>query len=507
MATNYERLVKCTQEQLEFFFDSLVHKPASAYVDWAKWLGSEDPEAPYVGEEAFYLVNGEEKSCRYLEETDINSETHRVIYEVLPKGEVMKEALPAHLVRLATEETYPEEDPLRKLISNSVAEYTSEQNFSYYLYTNPGTNIEKTNSIPTQNKEVVIEELEIVDEESVLEDTLDELEIVEENELEDTLDELDIVDEESELDDTLDELDIVDEESELDDTLDELDIVDEESKLDDTLDELDIVDEENELEDTLNELDIVDEENELEDTIDELEIVDEPVKEEIVLTLHPELDEPVEEDAMAIDELDLPSENVHEDAGELTNKINDILNELENTDPSGSTIVIESLKTLEEEPHEDLTMVIEEVEEPSMEETINLDTVVEEEAPLEETIVIDKLEDLKEDTYALDDSAVLFTDNELEKIDDLEVELANFESTLSELESIVNDPGSSMELTNSHVLNMADTIQETEEDTDVELHDLLDDIKTRSTLFDPEDPEDRELPTIAFMAMNPGEDE
>ena len=475
MATNYERLVKCTQEQLEFFFDSLVHKPASAYVDWAKWLGSEDPEAPYVGEEAFYLVNGEEKSCRYLEETDINSETHRVIYEVLPKGEVMKEALPAHLVRLATEETYPEEDPLRKLISNSVAEYTSEQNFSYYLYTNPGTNIEKTNSIPTQNKEVVIEELEIVDEESVLEDTLDELEIVEENELEDTLDELDIVDEESELDDTLDELDIVDEE--------------------------------NELEDTLNELDIVDEENELEDTIDELEIVDEPVKEEIVLTLHPELDEPVEEDAMAIDELDLPSENVHEDAGELTNKINDILNELENTDPSGSTIVIESLKTLEEEPHEDLTMVIEEVEEPSMEETINLDTVVEEEAPLEETIVIDKLEDLKEDTYALDDSAVLFTDNELEKIDDLEVELANFESTLSELESIVNDPGSSMELTNSHVLNMADTIQETEEDTDVELHDLLDDIKTRSTLFDPEDPEDRELPTIAFMAMNPGEDE
>ena len=475
MATNYERLVKCTQEQLEFFFDSLVHKPASAYVDWAKWLGSEDPEAPYVGEEAFYLVNGEEKSCRYLEETDINSETHRVIYEVLPKGEVMKETLPAHLVRLATEETYPEEDPLRKLISNSVAEYTSEQNFSYYLYTNPGTNIEKTNSIPTQNKEVVIEELEIVDEESVLEDTLDELEIVEENELEDTLDELDIVDEESELDDTLDELDIVDEE--------------------------------NELEDTLNELDIVDEENELEDTIDELEIVDEPVKEEIVLTLHPELDEPVEEDAMAIDELDLPSENVHEDAGELTNKINDILNELENTDPSGSTIVIESLKTLEEEPHEDLTMVIEEVEEPSMEETINLDTVVEEEAPLEETIVIDKLEDLKEDTYALDDSAVLFTDNELEKIDDLEVELANFESTLSELESIVNDPGSSMELTNSHVLNMADTIQETEEDTDVELHDLLDDIKTRSTLFDPEDPEDRELPTIAFMAMNPGEDE
>ena len=476
MATNYERLVKCTQEQLEFFFDSLVHKPASAYVDWAKWLGSEDPEAPYVGEEAFYLVNGEEKSCRYLEETDINSETHRVIYEVLPKGEVMKEALPAHLVRLATEETYPEEDPLRKLISNSVAEYTSEQNFSNYLYTNPGTNIEKTNSIPTQNEEVVIEELEIVDEESVLEDTLDELEIVEE-------------------------------ENELEDTLDELEIVEEENELEDTLDELEIVEEDNELEDTLDELEIVEEESVLEDTLDELEIADEPVKEEIVLTLHPELDEPVKEDAMAIDELDLPSENVHEDAGELTNKINDILNELENTDPSGSTIVIENLKTLEEEPHEDLTMVIEEIEEPSMEETINLDTVVEEEAPLEETIVIDKLEDLKEDTYALDDSAVLLTDNELEKIDDLEVELANFESTLSELESIVNDPGSSMELTNSHVLNMAETIQETEEDTDVELHDLLDDIKTRSTLFDPEDPEDRELPTIAFMAMNPGEDE
>ena len=310
MATNYERLVKCTQEQLEFFFDSLVHKPASAYVDWAKWLGSEDPEAPYVGEEAFYLVNGEEKSCRYLEETDINNETHRVIYEVLPKGEVMKEALPAHLVRLATEETYPEEDPLRRLISNSVAEYTSEQNFSNYLYTNPGTNVEKTASIPTQVNELEIE--------------------VEEKELEDTLDEVEVEAEDTELENNLDEL------------------------------EIEVV--ENELEDTLDELEIEVEENELEDTLDELEIVEEPVKEEIVLTLHPELDEPVEEDVMTIEE-ELPHEEITEDAGELTNKINSILNELEESDTSGSTIVIENLKSLEEEPHEDLTMVIEEVEE------------------------------------------------------------------------------------------------------------------------------------------------
>lgn len=461
MATNYERLINCTQQQLEYFFDSLVHKKASAYVDWSKWLGSEDPEAPYIGEEAFYLDDGNEKNCRFLEESKVHGETYRTIYEVLPKGDIKQEALPAHLVRLATEEEYPEEDPLRKLIDDSVAEYANEPGFSAYLYSNPGSNHENTASI-------VVEEIE---EEVLPESTEETVNIdVQEEPILESIEETVNIDTQEEPVETVE-------------TIEEEPVIAEEVIEDIPTTEIDTPIEESEA---------------------------------IELTLEPEVEEltPLEK-TMEIGNT-VPSSIEVSEAEEFTNRLEGILDSLPptHTDNIEETKVIESLNSFNADAKPE-----------NLEETIVFDANVEAELPekeeiipQEETLVINKLDDLKtlenvendlDNTAELTIEEVVNDDNKIfnnDELTDLEQELAGFENTMSELESIVNDPGPSLELTNSHALNLSETIHEYEEDTEVEIHDLLDDIKSRSTLFDPEDPDDRELPTIAFMAMNSDEE-
>ena len=477
MATNYERLIQCTKKELSYFFDSLVHKPASAYVDWDLWLSSEDPEAPYIGEEAFFLDGEEELKCRFLEESEINGEKHRTFYCVLPKGEVRKESIPAHLVRLATEEEYPEEDPLRKLINESVNEYTTEQDYSSYIFANPGTTIEKTASIPKPvveetEEEVVLTPEPQLDEEIIEEEVIEDEEILPPVEAEDTTVSEEIIE-----------------------------VEDEEPLIEEVIETA--------------EVEPIIEEN------SELEI------EDIIETENPSIEDTAEivvEDIMAIDDKPLPSIEVSE-AEEYTNKIEGLLESLPTPEENNQdeTIVLDDLSSLtNDEALETATISLEsEIPENTVEETVVLDTINDMDLPHpeetlekdDETIVISNLDELKSlENSPLQDEEVEVTleeDSSFEKTDeyDLEKELAAFENTLSELESVVNDPGSNSELANSHAINTASIIQEYEEETDVELHDLLDDIKSRSTLFDPENPEDRELPTIAFMAMNPHDED
>ncbi len=111
MSTNYEKLIRCSQKQIDIFIHSLVSKEASRYVDWSAWLSAEDPEAPMLGEEAFLMENGDECGCRFLEEFEENGRTRRRVYLFREDGTVRDEAFPIHMVRLASEEYYhqPEE--------------------------------------------------------------------------------------------------------------------------------------------------------------------------------------------------------------------------------------------------------------------------------------------------------------------------------------------------------------------------------------------------------------
>ena len=513
MATNYERLVQCTKEELSYFFDSLVHKPASAYVDWDLWLNSEDPEAPYIGEEAFFLDGEEELKCRFLEEKEINGEKHRTFYCVLPKGEVRKETIPSHLVRLATEEEYPEEDPLRKLINQSVNEYTTEQDYSSYIFANPGTTIEKTASIPQPVIEEPQEEIVLTLEDEELSPIPESEEIVEIENEEPLIEEV-IEIEEPIIEETIEP---VIEEPAIEETA-EIVVEDVMAIEADTLDEADM------------ELEVV--EPMLEENT-EIAIEDSTIENTAEIAIEdPTIENTAEivvEDVMAIDEEPLPSIEVSE-AEEYTNKIEGLLDSLPTSEETSydETIVLNDLSNLssDETVLDDSISLETDISEDAVDETIVFDTISDVELPqpeeeleaYDETIVISSLDELKNfesnpvkvDEVSIEESVdTLEADSSFDKTDeyDLEKELANFENTLTELENVVNDPGSSLELTNSHAINTSSIIQEYEDETDVELHDLLDDIKSRSTLFDPENPEDRELPTIAFMAMNPHDED
>ncbi len=447
MATNYERLIKCSQKQLEYFFDSLVHKPASAYVDWASWLDSEDPEAPYIGEEAFYLDNnGDEKSCRFLEELQIGGEKHRTIYDVLEKGEIYKESLPAHLVRLASEEEYPEEDPLRRLISDSVNEYTTEQNFNAYLFANPGSNIEapKQEIVEDEKEEALDIEHNI---EEAIEETVNEEEVIEAPQKENE----DIFDIEKEINDFIEE---ENDELVVDDEVSE-DVVDlDESGFDkfttDIEKELQEESDEEKIEESVNES-----LEEVEDDINTINIdvedinEDEPVvdnnESEIVLTLTPEEDLDtnneldIEEDIMNIDNIS------DEDVNELSMEIEELLNRVSSAnDELNNTVNLE-----EELGNNEETIIIDTVEEIELPEA-------EEELPHEEaTIVVNTIDDLKEDN--LGDELVIEDNEEVS----LEKELESFENTLSELTNATNEV--SVDPFNSQTINLSQTIHEYED--------------------------------------------
>ena len=66
MATNYEILMSLTRKQMNAFINSLVNKEVSRYIDWGAWLGSEDPQPPYIGEAAFLKENDGETACYLL---------------------------------------------------------------------------------------------------------------------------------------------------------------------------------------------------------------------------------------------------------------------------------------------------------------------------------------------------------------------------------------------------------------------------------------------------------
>ncbi len=108
MSTNYEMLLGLSQKQMSSFIRSLITKEASKYIDWNAWLGSEDPEPPYIGRPAFVNAEETENPCMMLEETETDGHLYRTIYRLLPKGMVEKETLPAYQVRLEDEDEYPE---------------------------------------------------------------------------------------------------------------------------------------------------------------------------------------------------------------------------------------------------------------------------------------------------------------------------------------------------------------------------------------------------------------
>ena len=124
MSTNYEKLVRCSQKQIDIFIQSLVTKEASRYVDWSAWLSSEDPEAPMKGEPAFLFENDEEKQCWLLDEYVENERTYRRAYLIEDSGNVREEAFPVHMVRKATEDYYPDEEE-----PEEIPEFTMEDIF------------------------------------------------------------------------------------------------------------------------------------------------------------------------------------------------------------------------------------------------------------------------------------------------------------------------------------------------------------------------------------------
>ena len=111
MATNFERLQKCSSKQLEAFISSIVSKRASEFVDWGAWLSSSDPDVTFTGEDAVYKnEDGTEKECRYLSESkDDDGIVYRRIFFFEEDGDVSVATVKAHLVRKLSEPEYPEE--------------------------------------------------------------------------------------------------------------------------------------------------------------------------------------------------------------------------------------------------------------------------------------------------------------------------------------------------------------------------------------------------------------
>ena len=461
MANNYEKLVRCTQNQLEVFIDSLVNKPASHYVDWAKWLSSEDPDAPYIGTPAFYKdEDGEEKNCMLLEETTEQGEKHRKFYEVLPKGEVKELTLPAHLVRLETEEEYPEIDPIRLMVDNAMNEYTQQQDFSLL-----------------HNKPIEHEEIELTLEPQ---EELVQPEIKEEVETVSTGD------------------------GEFVEFME--DIEEEAIKNYEATKETPIVEEETEREIVVEEEPVL----EVQETIEETQTIPEPVEEVIEET--PAVVEEVVEETQPIEEVvveetqqvEVPVVTVEE-----TQPIEEIVEVKEEPEIAVEEIIEEPEVVVEEEIQfpKDPEIVEEVVTETGpivkLEETASIDVQEEIEEPIESTqeieVVVEETTQPIE-TVTTEDDDFDFTLGDV--ADDLDKELAKFEDTLSQINAVVQRDETDFtpeDTTNSIVL-------ETEEETDVPINDLLNDIKISSGFYNPEDPEDRELPTIAFTAMNRDDD-
>lgn len=498
MANNYEKLIRCTKNQLEVFIDSLVNKPASRYVDWSAWLASDDPDAPYIGTPAFYKdENGEEKHCMLLSEETIDGEKHRKYYEILPKGEVKEECVPAHLIRLETEEDYPEIDPIRLMVDSAMDEFTSEQDFSLL-----------------QNKKVPTEEAPI--EETIVIESISDLSQPKEETVIDTVDTTSepSIEEVIETPTDLPQEETVEEVVET--PVQEENITfpsdPQEEVIPETTAQEEVVSVEEpvvEIEETPVVEDNIDFPNEPQEektdvSVDEevVEIEETPVVEENITFLSdPQEEVTLEEDTTApsveevvadtvvTEEVEETPESVVEEVVEELSKEDDFVNEVsEDTIPEVSlestAPIIDLPEAVLDADNSDISDTDKTQEIPVVEESDTYDMLKED----SEEVLDEKDDDFE---FTLGDNA-----------DDLDKELAKFENTLTELETIVQRHET--DFTPENTTNM--TILETEEETDVPIHDLLSDIKISSGFYDPEDPDDRELPTIAFTAMNRDDD-
>ncbi len=125
MATNYEILTGLSKKQMAAFINSLVKKEVSRYIDWNAWLNSEDPEPPYIGEAAFMKKEEEEIPCYLIEENDTEGERMRTVFMPGEKGSIRVETLAAQFVRKATESIYPAA-PLPELSEEEIQEVADE---------------------------------------------------------------------------------------------------------------------------------------------------------------------------------------------------------------------------------------------------------------------------------------------------------------------------------------------------------------------------------------------
>lgn len=128
MATNYEILMSLTRKQMNAFINSLVNKEVSRYIDWGAWLGSEDPQPPYIGEAAFLKENDGETACYLLEEKEENGQRTRTVFIPSDKGTIINKTVEAHFVRKQSEPIYPA-PPLPELSEEEVNAVADESDF------------------------------------------------------------------------------------------------------------------------------------------------------------------------------------------------------------------------------------------------------------------------------------------------------------------------------------------------------------------------------------------
>lgn len=128
MATNYEILMSLTRKQMNAFINSLVNKEVSRYIDWGAWLGSEDPQPPYIGEAAFLKENDGETACYLLEEKEENGLRTRTVFIPSDKGTIINKTVEAHFVRKQSEPIYPA-PPLPELSEEEVNAVADESDF------------------------------------------------------------------------------------------------------------------------------------------------------------------------------------------------------------------------------------------------------------------------------------------------------------------------------------------------------------------------------------------
>ncbi len=106
MQTNYEILMQCSRKQIEQFIRSIVNKEESKYINWRKWLNSEEPEAVYFGEEALLRrEDGTTEPCRLIGTMEENGEQFCRYYIIREHGEIEDAVVPAAMILSSEKET------------------------------------------------------------------------------------------------------------------------------------------------------------------------------------------------------------------------------------------------------------------------------------------------------------------------------------------------------------------------------------------------------------------